>query len=82
MIDVIEQTDKLIDVLNDTDFVQNMICLRKEIIDNNLFYEKNNETIREYIKNQNVFDFHIYYLNKEIDKLINNKICRSNDESN
>ena len=28
------------------------------------------------IENENILDFHIYYLNKEINKLINNKICR------
>jgi len=82
MMEVILQTDKLIDVLNETDFVNNMFNLRKEIINNNLYYDKDNEIIKEYIKNQNIFDFHIYYLNKEIEKLINNKTCRSSNESN
>ena len=35
-----------------------------------------NEVIHRYIENENILDFHIYYLNKEINKLINNKICR------
>lgn len=82
MIEVTLQTEKLIDTLNETDFVNNMFKLRKEIIDNKLYYDRENEVIKEYIKNQNIFDFHIYYLNKEIDKLINNKVCRSKDESN
>ena len=76
MIEVLEQTDKLIDALNEADFVKNMLKLRKEIIDNNLYYDKESVVIKEYIKSQNMFDFHIYYLNKEIDKLINNKGCR------
>lgn len=76
MIEVTEQTDKLIDVLNDTGFVKEMIRLRKKIIDENIEIDRNNEVIREYITNQNIFDLHIYYLNNEINKLINNKGCK------
>lgn len=82
MIDVTLQTDKLIDALNNADFVKNMIKLRNEIIDNKIEINKENEVVHEYILNQNIFDFHIYYLNSEIKKLINNKSCRSNNESN
>ena len=82
MINVILETDELIDVLSNTDFVKNMIDLRKKIIDENITISRDNEIIREYISNQNIFDYHIYYLNSEINKLINNKACRSNYESN
>lgn len=82
MIDVIEQTDKLIDAFNNADFVKNMCNLRKKIIDSNMVIDKNNDIVKEYISNQNIFDFHIYYLNSEINKLINNKVCRSKSESN
>lgn len=82
MINVILETDELIDVLSNTDFVKNMIDLRKKIIDENITISRDNEIIREYISNQNIFDYHIYYLNSEINKLINNKACRSNHESN
>jgi len=80
VIDVIEEVDKLIDVLSDSNFVKEMIRLRKKIIDENIEIDVNNEVIREYIKNQNIFDLHIYYLNNEINKLINNKGCKN--ESN
>lgn len=80
MIDVIEEVDKLIDVLSDSNFVKEMIRLRKKIIDENIEIDVNNEVIREYIKNQNIFDLHIYYLNNEINKLINNRGCKN--ESN
>ena len=73
MLEVIEETDKLIDVLNDSSFVKEMIRLRKKIIDEDIKIDRNNEVIKEYIKNQNIFDLHIYYLNTEINKLINNK---------
>lgn len=76
MLDVIEETDKLIDILNNSDFVKEMIRLRKKIIDENIEIDRNNEVIREYIINQNIFDLHIYYLNTEINKLINNKGCK------
>lgn len=82
MINVILETEELIDVLSNTDFVKNMIDLRKKIIDENITISRDNEIVREYISNQNIFDYHIYYLNSEINKLINNKACRSNHESN
>ena len=80
MLEVIEETDKLIDVLEKSDFVKEMISLRNKIIDENIEIDRNNEVIREYIRNQNIFDLHIYYLNNEINKLINNKGCKN--ESN
>ena len=82
MMNVILETDELIDVLSNTDFVKNMISLRKKIIDENITISRDNEIVKEYISNQNIFDYHIYYLNSEINKLINNKACRSNHESN
>ena len=80
MLEVIEETDKLIDVLEKSDFVKEMISLRNKIIDENIEIDRNNEVIREYIRNQNIFDLHIYYMNNEINKLINNKGCKN--ESN
>ena len=82
MMNVILETDELIDVLSNTDFVKNMISLRKKIIDENITISRDEKIVKEYISNQNIFDYHIYYLNSEINKLINNKACRSNHESN
>lgn len=82
MMNVILETDELIDVLSNTDFVKNMIDLRKKIIDENITISRDEKIVKEYISNQNIFDYHIYYLNSEINKLINNKACRSNHESN
>ena len=82
MMNVILETDELIDVLSNTDFVKNMINLRKKIIDENITISRDDKIVKEYISNQNIFDYHIYYLNSEINKLINNKVCRSNHESN
>ena len=82
MMNVILETDELIDVLSNTDFVKNMIRLRKKIIDENITISRDDKIVKEYISNQNIFDYHIYYLNSEINKLINNKACRSNHESN
>lgn len=82
MMNVILETDELIDVLSNTDFVKNMIGLRKKIIDENITISRDDKIVNEYISNQNIFDYHIYYLNSEINKLINNKVCRSNHESN
>ena len=82
MIDVIEEVDNLIDVFNDSDFVIKMRELKKQIVNENIVIDRENAVIKEYIKNQNLFDFHIYYLNNEINKLINNKVCGSINESN
>lgn len=82
MMNVILETDKLIDVLSNTDFVKNMIRLRKKICDENINISRDEKIVKEYISNQNIFDYHIYYLNSEINKLINNKVCRRNHESN
>ena len=85
MIDVIEEVDKLIDVFNSTDFVKNMYELKSVIKNNNLVNSSdvrvlyNNPTIHKYVENQNILDMHIYYLNKEINKLIDDKVC---NESN
>ena len=48
MLDIIEETDKLIDVLKISDFVKEMIRLRKKIIDENIEIDRNNEIIKEY----------------------------------
>ncbi len=86
MIEVIEATDKLIDTLKSTDFVKNMYELKSIIKNDNLINSSNvrtlynNPTIHKYVENQNILDMHIYYLNKEINKLINDKVC--NNESN
>ena len=34
-----------------------------------------NEIIHKYVESMNTLDYHIYYLNKEMDKLISNKKC-------
>ena len=59
MLEVTLQTDKLIDVLNDALFVKEMIRLRKKIMDENIEIDRNNEVIKKYITNQNIFDLHI-----------------------
>lgn len=33
---------------------------------------------KEYLQNQNLLNYHIYYLNKNLNKLIDNKICKRN----
>ena len=86
MIEVIEEVDKLIDIFKSTDFVKNMYELKEEIKVNNLINSSsvrelyNNPTVHRYIENQNILDLHIYYFNKEINKLIDDKVC--NNESN
>lgn len=85
MIEVIEEVDKLIDTFKSTDFVKNMYELKNEINKNNLINSTdvrelyNNPIIHKYVENQNILDMHIYYLNKEINKLIDDKVC--NNES-
>lgn len=81
MNEILIKTDELIDKLKNTEFVKEMINLKEIIIKENI-KDKNNKYIKEYIKNQVIFDFHIYYLNKEIEKLLNNKTCRRSNESN
>lgn len=86
MIDVIEEVDKLIDTFKYTDFVKNMYELKDEIDTNNLINSTdvrtlyNNPIVHKYVENQNILDMHIYYLNKEINKLIDDKVC--NNEGN
>ena len=79
MFEILDELDNLIDKFNNTDFVNNMRYLKDEIRNNKLINTKmlkyGDENYR-YIENENILDFHIYYLNKEINKLINNKICR------
>ena len=80
MFEILDELDNLIDKFNNTDFVNNMRYLKDEIRNNKLINTKDvkklyeNEVIHKYIENENILDFHIYYLNKEINKLINNKI--------
>lgn len=81
MNEILIKTDELIDKLKNTEFVKEMINSKEIIIKENI-KDKNNKYIKEYIKNQVIFDFHIYYLNKEIEKLLNNKTCRRSNESN
>ncbi len=81
MNEILIKTDELIDKLKSTEFVKEMINSKEIIIKDNI-KDKNNKYIKEYIKNQVIFDFHIYYLNKEIEKLLNNKTCRRSNESN
>ena len=82
MFEILDELDNLIDKFNNTDFVNNMRYLKDEIRNNKLINTKDvkklyeNEVIHRYIENENILDFHIYYLNKEINKLINNNICR------
>ena len=78
---VLDSLDDLIITLNKTDFVNDMKLSKKEIIDNHLINTKDvkklyeNKTIHKYVESVNTLDYHIYYLNKEMDKLINNKKC-------
>ena len=78
---VLDSLDDLIITLNKTDFVNDMKLSKKEIIDNHLINTKDvkklyeNDTIHKYVESMNTLDYHIYYLNKEMDKLINNKKC-------
>ena len=50
-------------------------------IDNHLINTKDvkklyeNKIIHKYVESMNTLDYHIYYLNKEMDKLISNKKC-------
>lgn len=81
MNEILIKTDELIDKLKDTEFVKEMISSKEIIIKKNI-KDKNNKYIKNYIRNQNIFDYHIYYLNKEIEKLLNNKTCRRSNESN
>ena len=82
MFEILDELYNLIDKFNNTDFVNNMRYLKDEIRNNKLINTKDvkklyeNEVIHRYIENENILDFHIYYLNKKINKLINNKICR------
>ena len=79
MFEILDELDNLIDKFNNTDFVNNMRYLKDEIRNNKLINTKDvkklyeNEVIHRYIENENILDFHIYYLNKEINKLINNR---------
>ena len=82
MIEVIEQTDKLVDTFKNADFYKKMIFLKKEINDKHLINTEDvrrlyqNPIIHEYVENQNILDMHIYYLNKKIQGLIDNKVCK------
>lgn len=84
MEEVLIEADKLIEKFRNTDFVQQMMINKIKINNDNLINTPDikelykNEIIHSYIKNQNILDYHIYYLNKEINKLIDNKICKEN----
>lgn len=76
MFEILEEADILLDKFRQSEFVQNMISLKETIKQNNLINNKDikelykNEIIHKYIENQNILDLHIYYLNKEIKKLM------------
>lgn len=78
---VLDSLDDLIITLNEMDFVKDMKVSKKEIIDNHLINTKyvkklyENKIIHKYVESMNTLDYHIYYLNKEMDKLISNKKC-------
>lgn len=86
MIEVIEEVDKLIDTFKSTDFVENMYELKRNIKKKKMINSSdvrelyNNPIVHKYVENQNILDMHIYYLNKQINKLIDDKVC--NNESN
>lgn len=78
MNEVLDQTNRVIDSLSNSIFVKNMIENKKIINDNNLLknnLDLNNNVIHKYIENQNMFDLYIMYMNKEINKLLDNKYC-------
>jgi len=85
---IIEEVDKVILSFENSDFVKRMKTNKELIKNNNLIntldvkklYE--NDIVYEYVRNQNILDCHIYYLNKEIKKLISSKVCGSSNESN
>ena len=76
MFEILEEADIKIDKFKQSEFVQNMISLKETIKQNNLINNKDikelykNEIIHKYVENQNILDLHIYYLNKEIKKLM------------
>ena len=76
MFQILEEADILLDKFRQSEFVQNMISLKETIKQNNLINNKDikelykNEIIHKYVENQNILDLHIYYLNKEIKKLM------------
>ena len=78
---MLDSLDDLIITLNEMDFVKDMKVSKKEIIDNHLINTKyvkklyENKIIHKYVESMNTLDYHIYYLNKEMDKLISNKKC-------
>ena len=78
---VLDSLDDLIIALNEMNFVKDMKVAKKEIIDNHLINTKyvkklyENKIIHKYVESMNTLDYHIYYLNKEMDKLISNKKC-------
>lgn len=76
MFEILEEADILLDKFRQSEFVQNMISLKETIKQNNLINNKDikelykNEIIHKYVENQNILDLYIYYLNKEIKKLM------------
>lgn len=76
MFEILEEADILLDKFRQSEFVQNMISLKETIKQNNLINNKDikelykNKIIHKYVENQNILDLHIYYLNKEIKKLM------------
>lgn len=59
MNNILEQTDKLISTLDNSSLIKNIKSTKD----------------KEYLSNLNTLNLHIYYLNKEINKLIQNRSC-------
>lgn len=59
MNNILEQTDKLISILDNSSLIKNIKSTKD----------------KEYLSNLNTLNLHIYYLNKEINKLIQNRSC-------
>ncbi len=59
MNNILEQTDKLISTLDKSSLIKNIKSSKD----------------KEYLSNLNTLNLHIYYLNKEINKLIQNRSC-------
>ena len=59
MNNILEQTDKLISTLDNSSLIKSIKSSKD----------------KEYLSNLNTLNLHIYYLNKEINKLIQNRSC-------
>ena len=71
---ILDLEEELIDLFNKQDFTCKLRDLRKIIKENNLT-DTNNDIVRYYIRCANELDLYIYYFNKKINKLIDNREC-------